>query len=65
MNARWRSAYEAVRKPEAKSATETALLHAMLRGHPTFASMEDALLTEIGSVLDSLYAHFSGSRKPS
>ena len=44
---------------------EAGGFEAILAGARKRLADDDALLTEIGSVLDSLYAHFSGSRKPS
>lgn len=45
-------------------APEAAGFEAMLAGARKRLSDDDALLTEAGAVLDSLYAHFSGARKP-
>ena len=44
---------------------EAGGFEAILAGARKRLADDDALLTEIGSVLDSLDAHFSGSRKPS
>lgn len=44
---------------------EASGFEAILAGARKRLADDDALLMEIGTVLDSLYAHFSGGRKPS
>ncbi|MBV8272227.1 MAG: chromate resistance protein [Cupriavidus sp.] len=46
------------------TAPEACGFEAILAGARKRVTDDDALLVEIGTVLDSLYAHFSGSRKP-
>lgn len=46
------------------TAPEASGFEAILAGARKRLADDDALLAEIGTVLDSLYAHFSGSRKP-
>ncbi|MDB0568707.1 chromate resistance protein ChrB domain-containing protein [Ralstonia solanacearum] len=46
------------------TAPEAGGFEAILAGARKRLADDDALLAEIGTVLDSLYAHFSGSRKP-
>ncbi|MEF2250576.1 chromate resistance protein ChrB domain-containing protein [Ralstonia solanacearum] len=46
------------------TAPEAGGFEAILAGARKRLADDDALLAEIGGVLDSLYAHFSGSRKP-
>ena len=43
---------------------EASGFEAILAGARKRLAHDDMLLAEIGSVLDSLYTHFSGSRKP-
>ncbi|WP_454742193.1 chromate resistance protein ChrB domain-containing protein [Cupriavidus necator] len=46
------------------SVPEASGFEAMLAGARARLADDDALLAEIGTVLDSLYAHFSANRKP-
>ncbi|CBJ40180.1 chromate resistance protein B (plasmid) [Ralstonia solanacearum CMR15] len=46
------------------AAPEAGGFEAILAGARKRLADDDALLREVGGVLDSLYAHFSGSRKP-
>ncbi|MGR5354415.1 chromate resistance protein ChrB domain-containing protein [Vibrio sp. DNB22_19_2] len=47
------------------TAPEASGFEAILAGARKRLANDDVLLTEISVVLDSLYAHFSGNRKPS
>jgi len=50
-SARWQSAFDALRKPEAKSADKIASLTTTLKGSQVFADMEESVLSEVVNAL--------------